>query len=217
LPESSQVLRQNLSSGFASVQGIARRTLAAPAEANPAPSHGLSLPSAHEASKVHIPTGVACPLRSALRVWLPSRRFPPFEALPALFRAGGAHGIHPSERPPPTRYPVVSDRKHPRTVQPTGEPAAETPSRPGRPRFLGFGPRGNPSRTNTVLARRPSDAPLGFALLGSAGNSLARISPGLLSRASPATARKPCPAAPQSVDRLSPSPILRQRKHKRFG
>jgi hypothetical protein len=119
-----------------------------------------------------LPAGVACPLRSALRVWLPSRRFPPFEALPALFRAGGAHGIYPSERPPPTRFPTVSGRMDPHTVSPTGKLVAEASSRPDGPRFLGFNPRGNPSRTNTVLAHRPSDAPLGFALPGSASDSL---------------------------------------------
>jgi hypothetical protein len=49
--------------------------------------------------------GFACPLRSALRVWLPSRRFTPSEPLPAFFHAGGALGIHPSELPPSGRYP----------------------------------------------------------------------------------------------------------------
>ena len=63
-------------------------------------SHGLCLPSAHQESKVHLSRAKACPLRSALRVWLPSRRLAPFESLPALFHAGGALGIHPSELPP---------------------------------------------------------------------------------------------------------------------
>ena len=45
------------------------------------------------------------PLRSALRVWRPSRRFTPSEPLPGLFHTGGALGIRPSELPPPDRYP----------------------------------------------------------------------------------------------------------------
>jgi hypothetical protein len=50
--------------------------------------------------------GVTCPLRSVLRVWLPSRRLTPCESVPALFHTGGAHGIHPSEPSPLERYPV---------------------------------------------------------------------------------------------------------------
>jgi len=63
-------------------------------------SHGLCFPSAHQESKVHLTRAKACPLSSVLRVWLPSRRLAPFESLPALFHAGGAHGIHPSELAP---------------------------------------------------------------------------------------------------------------------
>jgi len=49
-----------------------------------------------------------CPSRrlSAFRVWLPSWRLSPSAPLPVLFHTGGAHGIHPSELPPPARYPV---------------------------------------------------------------------------------------------------------------
>jgi hypothetical protein len=63
-------------------------------------SHGLCSPSAHQESKVHVARAKACPLGPVLRVWLPSRRFTPFDSLPALFRAGGARGVHPSELPP---------------------------------------------------------------------------------------------------------------------
>jgi len=45
------------------------------------------------------------PLPSAFRVWLPSGRFTPSEALPVLFRTGGALGVHPSELSPHGRYP----------------------------------------------------------------------------------------------------------------
>jgi hypothetical protein len=42
------------------------------------------------------------PLRSDLRVCLPSRRFSPCNTLPAFFRAGSAPGICPSKRSRPT-------------------------------------------------------------------------------------------------------------------
>jgi hypothetical protein len=51
-------------------------------------------------------TGFACPLRSALRVWLPSRRFPPFDPAPAFFHTGCAPGIHPLELSPPGKPSV---------------------------------------------------------------------------------------------------------------
>jgi len=49
-------------------------------------------------------SGHAGPLSSARRVWLPSRRLTPSAPGPALFHAGGALGIRPSELPPPDRY-----------------------------------------------------------------------------------------------------------------
>jgi hypothetical protein len=116
--------------------------------------------------------GFACPLRSALRVWLPSRRFPPFEPAPALFRAGSAPGIPPSKRSPLERYPDVSARMDPPTVSPTVAPATRT-SRPGRPRFLGFDPPVSPWQDPALLAHDLLDAPLGFALLGFASEDLA--------------------------------------------
>jgi hypothetical protein len=45
------------------------------------------------------------PLRSALRVWLPSRRFTPSRPGPVLFHTGGAPGIRPAEPSPRERYP----------------------------------------------------------------------------------------------------------------
>jgi hypothetical protein len=54
--------------------------------------------------------GLAHPLRSTFRVWLPSWRLTPCDPLPVLFRTGSAHGIHPSEVSPPGRYP---ERYHP--------------------------------------------------------------------------------------------------------
>ena len=68
----------------------------------------------------------------------------------------------------------VTARKHPHTVFPSGTPAAEAEGPTGRPRFLGFHPFESPSRTGVGLAHRPPAAPLGFALLGSADESLGR-------------------------------------------
>jgi hypothetical protein len=147
--------------------------------------------------------GFACPLRSALRVWLPSRRFAPFEPLPVLFHTGGAHGITPSKHSPLARYPNVSARKHPPTVSPDVSPAAEAPGRPAAPRFLGFGPPQSPLRPNALLARRPPVAPLGFALLGPASASLAWVfAPAPLTRFYGLRPEDPIPSAPQSINRL---------------
>ena len=66
--------------------------------------------------------GLPCPLRSALRVWLPSRRFSPAKPLPVLFHTGSAPGIRPSELSPPGRSPHVSARPDPRAVHPAGAP-----------------------------------------------------------------------------------------------
>jgi len=69
-------------------------------------SHGLLLPTAHEGSEVHCRGLCLGPLCSALRVWLPSRRFAPSEPVPVFFHTGGAHGIRPAELSPPERYPA---------------------------------------------------------------------------------------------------------------
>jgi hypothetical protein len=66
----------------------------------------------------------------------------------------------------------VTARKHPHTVFPSGTPAAEAEGPTGRPRFLGFDPFESPSRSGVGLAHRPPAAPLGFALPGSADESL---------------------------------------------
>jgi hypothetical protein len=105
----------------------------------------------------------------------------------------------------------VSTRLHPPTVSLTGIPCAETQGRLGKPRFLGFDPLRSPWRPSVCLARQPLDAPLGFSLLGPATKTLARISPGLLSRAFPSGSR-PAPAAPQSITRPSFRPLRRRSK-----
>jgi hypothetical protein len=105
---------------------------------------------------------------------LPSWRFSPSAPVPVFFHTGGALGIHPSELPPPARYPGVSARKDPRAVSPAVATAAEATGRPGRPRLLGFDPCESPWRPNAVLARQPLAAPMGFALLGHSHRSLGR-------------------------------------------
>jgi hypothetical protein len=68
----------------------------------------------------------------------------------------------------------VTTRKRPPAVSPAVAPAAVAVGRPNRPRLLGFDPSESPSRSNEGLARRPLEAPLGFALLGFSGESLGR-------------------------------------------
>jgi hypothetical protein len=152
------------------------------------------------------------PLRSARRVWLPSRRLAPSEPVPVLFHTGGALGIHPSELPPHARFPRVSARKDPHTVFPAVVTAATAAGRPGRPRFLGFDPCESPWRPDAGLMRRPLAAPLGFCpsrVLQAGG--LAGLSPGILSRALP-TRPKARPPAPQSLDRLLLGLVRRTRQ-----
>jgi hypothetical protein len=86
--------------------------------------------------------GFACPLRSALRVWLPSRRLPPFDPAPAFFHTGGAPGIHPSELSPPGR-PSIRFRMDAPTYRLLLQvkPPTEAGGRPCRPRFLGLSSR----------------------------------------------------------------------------
>jgi hypothetical protein len=124
-------------------------------------SHGLSLPTAHQDPEVHLFAGFACPLRSALRVWLPSRRLPPFGPLPVLFRTGGAPGIPPSECSPLERWPYVSARPNPPTVSLSVLPDAGS-GRPAEPRFLGFSPSKSPWQPDALLTHRLLDTPLGF-------------------------------------------------------
>jgi hypothetical protein len=159
--------------------------------------------------------GFACPLRSALRVWLPSRRFAPFEPLPVLFHTGGAHGITPSKRSPLARYPNVSARKHPHTVSLDVSPAAGAAGRPAEPRFLGFSPGQSPLRPSTFLARRPPGAPLGFALLGPTSASLAwAFTPAPLTRSHGLEPEDPIPSAPQSINRLPLDLVHREHRCK---
>jgi phytoene dehydrogenase-like protein len=116
--------------------------------------------------------GLPHPLRSALRVWLPSRRLTPSEPVPALFHAGGALGIHPSELSPPARYPARF-----RPEAPTYRFACRCSHRrndgPARQAAVpGLWPLRESLAVNTRLTHQPLAAPLGFTLLGSASRSL---------------------------------------------
>jgi hypothetical protein len=96
--------RCTLSSGFAFLQSFSQHNLVRrPRPTNS--SHGLWFPSAHQGSEVHCRRRCRRPLRSARRVWLPSRRLTLSEPVPVLFHTGSALGIHPSELSPRGRYP----------------------------------------------------------------------------------------------------------------
>jgi hypothetical protein len=83
--------------------------------------------------------GFTCPLRSALRVWSPSRRFSPFDPAPVFFHTGCAPGIHPSEHSPPGRSSVRYRTGEPHVpFLPQVKPPTEAGGRPCGPRFLGL-------------------------------------------------------------------------------
>jgi hypothetical protein len=146
-------------------------------------SHGLCFPTAHAESKVPYAKGLPADRGYVRRVWLPSRRFAPFDALPVLFHTSSAHGIHPSELSPLERHQAVSRRKNPRTVEPRPKSARRQSKRACDPQFLGLAPFESPWRSSPCLAGQSLDAPLGFTLPGHSGRSLVGISPELLSRA----------------------------------
>jgi hypothetical protein len=77
----------------------------------------------------------------------------------------------------------VTTRINPHTVQPRSAPAAEAPGRPEGPRFPGIDPPESPWRSDKGLACRTLDPPLGFTLPGFSTEALAKVPPGLLSRA----------------------------------
>ena len=142
-PDTFKYPGKTLSSSSAFLQSITQPNLVSgPQPTNS--SHGFPSPFSTFGTGGPLVAGFACPLRSTFRVWVPSWRFPPFGPSPALFHAGSATGIRPSEPSPPARYPAVTDRMHPPTVSPSGEPAAEATGRPRWPRFLGLDPCENP-------------------------------------------------------------------------
>jgi hypothetical protein len=68
----------------------------------------------------------------------------------------------------------ITARMDPHAVFPAVLLVAVASGRPGRPRLLGFYPFESPWRPTAGLARQPLVAPLGFALLGFARESLVR-------------------------------------------
>jgi len=84
---------------------------------------------------------------------------------------------------PPAWYPCIAARMDPPTVD-SQLRCRRNGSRSCKPRFLGFDPCRGSILAHVCLARRPMDAPLGFALPGSAPGNLVGISPELLSHAS---------------------------------
>jgi hypothetical protein len=106
--------------------------------------------------------GLAHPLRSAFRVWLPSWRLTPFDPVPVLFRTGSAPGIHPSEHFPLGRYPGCYHPDAP-TYRSTRRcsrrrsvgPAQQAP-------VSGFRPFRESLATGKGLAHQPLDAPMGL-------------------------------------------------------
>lgn len=165
-------------------------------------SHGLSFPSALAGFGDPLTAGIPSPLRSALRVWLPSLRFSPAESGPALFHAGSARGICPSERSPSTRS---SERFRPIRTHLPFRTVGKRPARSGGPArraaASGVCPVPESLATGECLARRPLEAPLGFSLTGFARHRLGRVLPGLLSHASRLRVFAELrPPAPQSFD-----------------
>jgi hypothetical protein len=100
-------------------------------------SHGLWFPSAHEGSRstsrerIRLATGRPQGLITLSAV---SARDP----APALFRAGSALGIHPSERFPPTEYPVRFRPGAPTCRFPRQYLPPQAVGRPDTVRLLGF-------------------------------------------------------------------------------
>ena len=106
------------SSSLASLESVTQSHLAdRPQPINS--SHGLSVPTALEGSKVRFPRAFACPPRSAFRVWLPSWRFTPFVTRAGFISHRQRSWDLPfgafSTRKVPDRFP---DRMDPHTVYP---------------------------------------------------------------------------------------------------
>jgi hypothetical protein len=164
---------------------------------------GLWFPLTRAACEVRRFTGVTCPPPSALRVWLPSRRFAPSRASPTLFRVGSAYGILPSERSPLPRLAGVFHQLRPayRYSEPPppidrSRRQAAAPARPVSGYCLGRVPCVSPG----CLAPNSAGCSHGFFLpRGLAAPALAEISLRLLPRASASqTVTRPIvPGAPE--------------------
>jgi hypothetical protein len=107
----------------------------------PEPSLSFLLPSAHAGRGGPPSAGLPHPLRSALRVSLPSRRFAPPGSWPTIFQVGSAPGIPPfggfPSRKVPSRFPPPTN---PRAVQSAVAPSGEPSGRTDGPRLPGLIP-----------------------------------------------------------------------------
>jgi hypothetical protein len=168
-------------------------------------SHGLSVPSAH--ARLSGPPIAGIPSTAMFRLQGLAT------LLAASSRRARAGFVSRRRRSWDSPFGAFSCRKvagafpprmDPHAVSPPVSPTAEAVGRPGRPRLLGFCPSGSPWHDDRRLTRRRLAAPLGFALLRYAGESLDRGCPAISSRTlagPPAEARGR--AAPQSIDQLS--------------
>ena len=139
--------RRMLSSSFAFLQSFSRPHLAESSRRDDCSAPLLSFASLQHirGSGVHLFAGLPHPLRSALRVWLPSRRFAPPKPAPALFHADSTPGIQPFEVFPSRKVSrAFPPAMHPRAVSPAAVPSDESSGRNGRPRLPGFDPSESP-------------------------------------------------------------------------
>jgi hypothetical protein len=134
-----------LSSSFALLLSLPQRTLADRPQPTSS-SHGLSLPSAHEGSEVHSPRVCRARYVPPAGFGYPLGGLLPPSPCRLCFTPAALLGFTLRSLPLPQGIRRVSTRKHPRTVSPAVAPVAEASGRPGRPRFLGFDPRGSPWR-----------------------------------------------------------------------
>jgi hypothetical protein len=137
--------RLRLSSSFVFLQSLSRSHLVSPAAGTSGAdsSPGLHFPSALAGLGGPLAAGLPRPLRSALRVWLPSRRFSPPGSAPALFHADSAPGIPPSGACP--------SRKAPKTFPPRIDPPAVSTA--------GVLPRTNPRAGPAIRGSRALTVP----------------------------------------------------------
>jgi hypothetical protein len=132
--------------------------------------------------------------------------------MPVLFHTGSALGIHPSELSPPARYPARFRQEGPtyRFARRCSRRRSDGPAQ--RAAVPGLRPLRESLAGRRGLTHQPLDAPLGFALLGFTGESLAqgfaRAPP---TRFATAATRTGSPA-PRSVARLPPGPVRSARR-----
>jgi hypothetical protein len=192
-----------LSSSFAFLQSFTQSYLVeGPQSFNS--SHELPFPSAHSSNEEPFVANRSVTRRFRLQGLITLLTVLSLRCLAGFVSHRQRSWDSPFGVPPPVRFPLVTKRDDPPTVSPAVSLTAEAISRPDRLRFLGFGPDRRFPRWHVGLAQPPEDTPLGFSLPGFFTKVLARLSPALLSRASPQHPQM-LPPAPQSLDQ----PLLR--------